>query len=77
MLPHEIISSSITPWSTPVVLVRKKDGTVLFCFDYRKLNDATEADIYPLPCLDDALDGFEDCMHFLSSTLYLAIGKSP
>lgn len=39
-----------------MVLVRKKDGTVRWCIDYRKLNDCTRKDAYPLPRIDMCLD---------------------
>jgi len=49
MQQHGVISPSSSPWASPVVLVRKKDGTLRFCIDFRNLNSVTKPDVYPLP----------------------------
>jgi hypothetical protein len=51
-----VIEESEGPWSSPVVLVRKKNGVLRFCVDYRKLNNVTKKDCFPLPKIDDTLD---------------------
>ncbi|KAK8392364.1 hypothetical protein O3P69_014610 [Scylla paramamosain] len=53
---HGVIERSDSPWSSAVVLVKKKDNTQRFCVDYRALNDVTTKDSYPLPRIDDTLD---------------------
>ena len=56
MQSRGVIQPSSSPWATPVVLVRKKDGSLRFCIDYRHLNLVTKPDVFPLPRMDDLLD---------------------
>ena len=72
MKEQGVIEESNSPWSSPVVLVRKKDGTQRFCVDYRKLNSITKKDSYPLPRIDATLDALGGSAWF--STLHLKSG---
>ena len=56
MLKNDVIQPSNSPWSSPIILVHKKDGWVRFCVDYRRVNAVTRKDAYPLPRVDDLLD---------------------
>ena len=56
MLEKGVIEPSNSPWASPIVLVTKKDGTTRFCVDYRRLNDVTVKDAYPLPRVDECID---------------------
>jgi hypothetical protein len=56
MLKRGVIEPSKSPWSSPVVLVTKKDGTTRFCVDYRALNNVMIKDAYLLPRVDECLD---------------------
>ena len=56
MLSGGVVRESSSPWASPVVLVRKKNGELRFCVDYRRLNAVTRKDVFPLPRFDDLLD---------------------
>ena len=72
MQSRGVIQPSSSPWASPVVLVRKKDGSLRFCIDYRHLNLVTKPDVFPLPRMDDLLDQLGQSKFF--STLDLASG---
>uniref|UniRef100_A0A1X7TT34 Reverse transcriptase domain-containing protein n=1 Tax=Amphimedon queenslandica TaxID=400682 RepID=A0A1X7TT34_AMPQE len=56
MLDKNIISRSHSPWSTPIILVQIKDGSLQFCVDYCRINEVTREDAYHLPRIDETLD---------------------
>lgn len=72
MLEKRIIRPSSSPWSAPIVLVRKKNGESRMCIDFRDLNAITVKDRFPLPRIDDTLDDLAGAKIF--STLDLASG---
>ncbi|MES9883466.1 MAG: reverse transcriptase domain-containing protein [Sedimenticola sp.] len=63
-LKMNVIRESSSAWASPLVYVRKRDGTTRPCVDYRLLNAATKKDAYPLPNLNDCLDHLGGATHY-------------
>ena len=72
MLKKWDIEQSTGPWSSSIALVKKKGGSLRFCVDFRKLNDVTKKDAYPLTGIDETLDVLAEAKWF--STVDLASG---
>lgn len=72
LLEAQVIRESCSPYASPVVLVRKKDGSLRMCVDYRQLNSKTRRDAFPLPRIEETLDSLTGAHWF--STLDLASG---
>ena len=72
MQRNGVIQPSKSPWASPDVLVKKRDGSHRFCVDYQGLNSVTTADNFLLPHIDDLLDQLGDSKYF--SSIYLASG---
>ena len=66
MLDAGVIWPSNSPWCNAVVLVRKKDGSLRFCIDFRKLNSLTVKDFHPLPCICETLESLAGAAHYLT-----------
>ena len=71
-----VIEPSCSEWASPSVLVRKRDGSVRWCIDIRKLNDVTVKDCYPLPLLQDCIDAPATFSRSVSLVLRGLSGKS-
>lgn len=72
LLKAQIIRESSSPFASPIVLVKKKDGSIRLCVDYRLLNSKTHKDAFPLPRIEESLDALSGARWF--STLDLAAG---
>ena len=72
MLENDIIEESTSPWHSPVVVVRKKNGQFRLAIDYRKINTLTPQMTFPLPRLDDVLDTIGEAKSQIFTSLDLA-----
>ena len=78
MLKNDTIQPPNSPWVIHIVLVQKKDESLRFSIDYRKLNAVTCKDSYPLPRVDDTLDTLADSHWFTTMDLiseYILAGR--
>ena len=76
----DIIERSVSPWNAPVVPIRKGNGKIRLCIDYRRLNAQTKPDRSPIPCLADAVYGINQRKYFTSVDLvkgYYQLPLSP
>ncbi len=64
LLDKDLIQLSTSPWGAPVLFVRKEDGTLRLCIDYRQLNKVTVKNKYPLSQIDDLFDQLQGARYF-------------
>jgi len=69
MLKTGVIEPSTSEWASPVCLVKKPDGSYIFCIDYRRVNAVSRKDGYPIPDIQDALDSLRGAKWFASLVL--------
>lgn len=72
MLAKRVIEESDSPWSSPKVLVNKKENSIRFCIDFRKLNEITTKDIHSIPRKESTLDALSGSKYY--STIDLKSG---
>ena len=68
LLDKGFIQPSISPWGTPVLVLKNKDGSLRMCIGYRQLNKVTIKNKYPLPRIDDLFDQLQGASYFLRLT---------
>ena len=71
MLEAGVIRPSTSPWTSPIVIVEKKDGGLRFCVDYRRLIQLSKFDAYPMPHIEEVFESVG------SSMMPVAIGRFP
>ena len=71
LLEKGFIRLSVSPWRAAVLFVKKKDGTLRLCVDYRQLNKMTVKNKYPLPRIDDLFDQIKGASVFSKINLHL------
>ena len=77
MLDAGVIRPSNSPWCNAVVLVRKKDGSLRFCIDFRKLNSLTVKDSHPLPRICETLESLTGAAHYSMFNMNSGFWKVP
>lgn len=66
MLNLHVMERKQTEWPDPIVFTPRKDGTILFCVDYRKLNAVTKCDLYHILCMDEHIDSLDEAAIFFT-----------
>lgn len=77
MLESRVVERSFSPWATPIVIVKKKDGSDRFCLDFRVLNSQTRKDSYPLPRIAEILDAVGGASVFTTMDLKSGFWQIP
>ena len=77
MLDAGVVRPSNSPWCNTVVLVRKKDGSLHFCIDFRRLNALTVKDSHPLPCICETLESLAGAAHYSTFDLNSGFWQVP
>ena len=73
MVNQEVIEQSMSPWNSNPVLVRKSDGSLRFCIDFRVVNDITVKDSHSFPRFDNTIDALSAEKYFSTDDLKVRI----
>ena len=77
LIAQNTIQESMSPWASPIVLVRKKSGQIRLCVDYRKVNEITTKDAYPLPRTRDCIDAMAGATIFTTLDMTSGYNQIP
>lgn len=77
MLAQDIVEPSTSPWSSPIVMVKKSDGKWRFCVNYKRLNAVSESDAYPIPYVSAILDRLRDARYLSTIDIKSAYWQIP
>jgi len=77
MIKAGVVEPSNSPWTSNLVVVKKKDGSFRYCVDYRKINSVTRRDTYPLPRIDACLDALSGAKLFSAFDLRSSYHQVP
>ena len=77
MLDNGIIRPLSSPWNSPIILVKKKDGSMRYVWDFRGLNDVTKKDSYPLPHIRDVTNRMHGSQFWTTLDAALAYWSIP
>lgn len=77
LLEEDIIESSQSDWSYPIVMIKKPDGKYRFCLDFRKVNIVTKKDLYPVPLMAEILDMMNSAKYISKIDLKAAYNQIP
>ena len=77
LLDNDFIEPSQSEWSSPCILVPKPDGTYQMCTDYRKVNNLSKTDTFPIPRMDDCIDKIENSKYITKFDLLKGFWQIP